>query len=107
MGTHPIFESDFDCLTEMIRFIIGLLVASTRAFGPWSMIGADNVDDVDEAFRAITNAQYTKRSLMNYQDAYDPSGYDPIYASLLQKRMGPLTNLGNSKLKFDKSEIMK
>jgi len=20
MGTHPIFESDFDCLTEMIRF---------------------------------------------------------------------------------------
>merc|ERR1712062_414246 len=22
MGTHPIFESDFDCLTEMYRFMI-------------------------------------------------------------------------------------
>jgi len=22
MGTHPIFESDFDCLTESFRFII-------------------------------------------------------------------------------------
>merc|ERR1712131_73281 len=92
MGTHPIFESDFDCLTEMIRFVVSVLIASARAFGPWSIMGADNTDDVDEAFRAITNAQYSKRSLMNYQDG--PAGYDPIYASLLQKRMGPLAHLG-------------
>merc|ERR1711923_519911 len=93
MGTHPIFESDFDCLTEMIRFVISMMIASARAFGPWSIMGPANVDDVDEAFRAITNAQYTKRSLMNYQEG--PSGYDPIYASLLQKRMGPLAHLGS------------
>merc|ERR1712226_936572 len=24
MGTHPIFESDFDCLTEMVRATAGL-----------------------------------------------------------------------------------
>merc|ERR1712235_97977 len=24
MGTHPIFESDFDCLTDMLEFVWGL-----------------------------------------------------------------------------------
>jgi len=25
MGTHPIFESDFDCLTELLVFVTSLL----------------------------------------------------------------------------------
>lgn len=33
---------------------------------------------------------------MNYQEG--PSGYDPIYASLLQKRMGPLAHLGSHRM---------
>jgi len=24
MGTHPIFESDFDCLTDVVDYIIGV-----------------------------------------------------------------------------------
>lgn len=35
---------------------------------------------------------------MNYQDG--PAGYDPIYASLLQKRMGPLAHLGGHRMVF-------
>ena len=93
----------------MIRFVVSVLIASARAFGPWkrfhllisrghaptdggrradearpwrpgracglrysnlyymkskkSIMGADNTDDVDEAFRAITNAQYSVSDL--------------------------------------------
>jgi len=25
MGTHPIFESDFDCLTDLLVFVTSLL----------------------------------------------------------------------------------
>merc|ERR1712088_471876 len=31
MGTHPIFESDFDCLTEKMKFSLALLAASAIA----------------------------------------------------------------------------
>merc|ERR1712227_761260 len=30
MGTHPIFESDFDCLTEWLRRLIGQVNGSSR-----------------------------------------------------------------------------
>jgi len=35
MGTHPIFESDFDCLTEMLSRIATQSAArtTTRAYG--------------------------------------------------------------------------
>ena len=36
---------------------------------------------------------------MNYQEG--PAGYDPIYASLLQKRMGPLAHLGSHRMVFN------
>ena len=35
---------------------------------------------------------------MNYQEG--PAGYDPIYASLLQKRVGPLAHLGSHRMVF-------
>ena len=38
---------------------------------------------------------------MNYQDG--PAGYDPIYASLLQKRMGPLAHMvGGQRMVFNR-----
>ena len=40
--------------------------------------------------------EFQKRSLMNYQEG--PAGYDPIYASLLQKRMGPLAHLSGHRM---------
>merc|ERR1711990_1217100 len=34
MGTHPIFESDFDCLTEMkLSLVILTSIASAQSFG--------------------------------------------------------------------------
>jgi len=34
MGTHPIFESDFDCLTDMFRKrLLSLFSASSRRLG--------------------------------------------------------------------------
>jgi len=34
MGTHPIFESDFDCLTEMkLSLLILTSIASAQSFG--------------------------------------------------------------------------
>merc|ERR1712131_22785 len=32
MGTHPIFESDFDCLTEMSRFLVSIKTAPRRVW---------------------------------------------------------------------------
>merc|ERR1711935_393388 len=31
MGTHPIFESDFDCLTDMLRIAVTRTLATTAA----------------------------------------------------------------------------
>merc|ERR1711908_138146 len=44
MGTHPIFESDFDCLTEFRRFVMRLsallLFTGTDAILPFLAAGA-------------------------------------------------------------------
>jgi len=54
MGTHPIFESDFDCLTDMLRlaflFVSGLRAescASTDLIEPWCKVanGTLKIDD--------------------------------------------------------------
>merc|ERR1711935_1096687 len=48
MGTHPIFESDFDCLTEMNSTVgsISALLSQTRSQGPRSGGGGDDGDQM-------------------------------------------------------------
>merc|ERR1711953_307736 len=46
MGTHPIFESDFDCLTEMIRLVNFRISASRRA--KKQLIRASDLPKVEE-----------------------------------------------------------
>jgi len=46
MGTHPIFESDFDCLTEMIRLVNFRISASRRT--KKQLIRASDLPKVEE-----------------------------------------------------------
>merc|ERR1712233_71094 len=42
MGTHPIFESDFDCLTEIgdNKMVLPLVAAAAAWFGPQAILSA-------------------------------------------------------------------
>merc|ERR1712189_162705 len=48
MGTHPIFESDFDCLTEMLRF--GQQLLRNRIF---SRFFTHNYDEIVAAKKCV------------------------------------------------------
>merc|ERR1712136_496488 len=78
MGTHPIFESDFDCLTEMARclqvlfvfinFLVFVLGAALTALSIWLLVDPDSLfelvnsistdtgNDIPEVFDDIINA---------------------------------------------------
>merc|ERR1712088_1200772 len=56
MGTHPIFESDFDCLTEMgrclqvlfvfVNFLVFVLGAALTALSIWLLVDPDSLFDL-------------------------------------------------------------
>merc|ERR1712179_373992 len=55
MGTHPIFESDFDCLTE--KMALPLLAAGAAYFGaPAATLGALGFTGAGGAFAALQSA---------------------------------------------------
>merc|ERR1711868_36782 len=59
MGTHPIFESDFDCLTEMrVQFIFGSLLIASDAFRTWTnpmaSTGSGPIADIFGSFSGKT-----------------------------------------------------
>jgi len=53
MGTHPIFESDFDCLTEKDWSILPLLLLDTRCRNPWIHVAETQEHQWQERLRLI------------------------------------------------------
>merc|ERR1712176_1304167 len=55
MGTHPIFESDFDCLTEVVMF--KKLKDKTKSEGGSNLSRSDSMTSLDSAHSATSSAQ--------------------------------------------------
>merc|ERR1711868_286627 len=67
MGTHPIFESDFDCLTDIFFFQINLFTMSMN--GNWKKVKSDNAaafgtaigatkEQLEKAAKTVTTLTY-------------------------------------------------
>jgi len=83
MGTHPIFESDFDCLTEkmgplqllfgLINFIICVGGIALVAVSSWLLINPESFFDVLETTSDQINGQNTTlpQELLDFLDQID------------------------------------
>merc|ERR1739848_167850 len=56
MGTHPIFESDFDCLTE-IMFVLDIELDGFKSYAKRTEVGK-----FDKLFNAITGLNGSEKS---------------------------------------------
>merc|ERR1712130_482408 len=61
MGTHPIFESDFDCLTEKFAIPVGILAVSIFVFRKYF-----NSSNAKNCERAISEKVGTVSALFIY-----------------------------------------
>merc|ERR1712176_217818 len=98
MGTHPIFESDFDCLTETMR-LFGLLTF---------LIGSSVADLVNERVSRVLDASTqllrSSASVVVRNDGSDPVSVIQLAADAVNvNRLIYLTaKLNNKKLNIDK-----
>merc|ERR1712127_44952 len=80
MGTHPIFESDFDCLTENMRFTKAL-----RGGGNWDLIPPEKIPSPNFWNKVIkgtpyefTQVQLSKKGLHHSWTRHEISKYDSV-----------------------------
>merc|ERR1712048_758480 len=95
MGTHPIFESDFDCLTEMlVRSITNRpWCFRCRHFGlSRSLNSAENRDDLSWLRPIDVNFDKTFEKLKDKIDANQKSGTEIKNDSEIQKILSQLIN---------------
>jgi len=81
MGTHPIFESDFDCLTDMIKCLLALVSLAIAISDPWAVLGVDrgaSQKDIKKAYKKLAiqwhpdknDAPEAEEKFMEIADAY-------------------------------------
>merc|ERR1711935_411946 len=72
MGTHPIFESDFDCLTDKMSHTI-LLVQPNRRQDSRSFADFESVNEAMEGICKIYEEQLKKENSTHHAITYDIS----------------------------------
>merc|ERR1712128_165603 len=60
MGTHPIFESDFDCLTEFVTFFRNMSAGDAKIGHPAPAFNA----------QALVNGEFKQVQLSDYKGKY-------------------------------------
>merc|ERR1712203_959349 len=60
MGTHPIFESDFDCLTENMKLKWGLVLGAAAI--------AQECVDPAESYKNVITSTFGKKDCTNFGD---------------------------------------
>merc|ERR1711990_382910 len=89
MGTHPIFESDFDCLTE------------------WDVIEADRDHQSDEdRDHVIETEEPEDRDQMTEIDVEEAIIHSEKEKQKLKKKLKLKKNLIEDKIKLEKEEII-
>merc|ERR1712037_377679 len=80
MGTHPIFESDFDCLTDSMRFTKAL-----RGGGNWDLIPPEKIPSPNFWNKVIkgtpyefTQVQLSRKGLHHSWTRHEISKYDSV-----------------------------
>jgi len=96
MGTHPIFESDFDCLTEKMSLITD----------PWDDDDVQ-VEELDSRFKKIRTVQHRTHSAWNDTSAPNRPALAQVEIKPTVRIMRRDTNPENEQKKPDSPEIAK
>merc|ERR1711970_1354419 len=71
MGTHPIFESDFDCLTEQMKLFSFLTTAlATVALAADNLVARIGKEAPDFEAEAVVDGDFQKVKLSDYRGKY-------------------------------------
>merc|ERR1712131_7391 len=81
MGTHPIFESDFDCLTEKMRLsllaTIGSAISGPVTNSTLNITSSTTTIPVTELTEPVTNSTTTFSPSPNHtSEPFIPGGFD-------------------------------